>query len=240
MQALEESLSALGYGRILLRNRSSISDLRAFLSRGWKAWPSYSFVVSIAELSSTWERIEQNLRRLIVRCEDRNISFTDDDDFDSFYKLHYVLHQRKGAPLYLPKNQFRRYFEGLKKQGLCRLYHARGQDGRSLATQLVLLGCHPVSHTVCAAAEAEFLNLGTTPFLRWKAFGAVAQLGYQANDLTDAALNTVTRFKSQLGGELEVNFVLTRPDTFRYRIGNIGLSVAKRILGPAYLFLKRR
>jgi len=104
----------------------------------------------------------------------------------------------------------------------------------------VLLGCHPVSHTVCAAAQAEFLKLGTAPFLRWKAFKALAQLGYQANDLTDAALNSVTHFKGQFGGELEVNFVLTRPDTLGYRIGEGCLSVAKRILGPVYLIFKRR
>ncbi len=75
-------------------------------------------------------------------------------------------------------------------------------DGRAAATQLVLLGDHPVTHSVCAGAEPEWQKLGTTPYLRWKVFEQLAELGYAADDLTDAALNPVTRFKSQLGAEL--------------------------------------
>jgi hypothetical protein len=95
----------------------------------------------------------------------------------------------------------------------------------------VLLNDHPVTHTVCAAADQEFLNLGATPFLRWKVFEDLSESGYKANDLTDAALNPVTRFKGQLGGDLESTYVLTSPGTFGYRFGESLRSIYYRSRG---------
>ena len=66
-----------------------------------------------------------------------------------------------------------------------------------------------------AAADPAFLNTGATAFLRWKVFETLSSLGYAANDLTDAALNPVTHFKSQLGGDLELCLVLENPEAPR-------------------------
>jgi hypothetical protein len=87
-----------------------------------------------------------------------------------------------------------------------------------MATQLVLLGPHSVCHTVSAATDKEHLKSGVTAFLRWKAFEHLAALGYAGNDLTDAQLNPVTHFKSQLGGDLHMNLILSRPDGGRFRL----------------------
>ena len=88
-----------------------------------------------------------------------------------------------------------------------------------MAAQLVLTGQQPVSHTVCAGSDAEYLATGANPFLRWKSFEALAALGYTSNDLTGAPFGSeVTRFKSQLGGELVANWQLTRPLTRRYQL----------------------
>jgi hypothetical protein len=81
---------------------------------------------------------------------------------------------------------------------------------------------------VCAAADADFLSLGSTPFLRWMSFQSLSALGYTGNDLTDATLNDVTRFKSQLGGDLVTNWLVSRPQTFRYRIYRKAESVIER------------
>ncbi|MFH1891813.1 MAG: GNAT family N-acetyltransferase [Candidatus Zixiibacteriota bacterium] len=225
MSALEAALARCGYGRVLLHNRSPIADLRPFLAAGWRAEPSYTYVVQIDDLEKLQSRMEQNLRRLINRCESNDITFSDDDDFDSFFRMHEDTHQRKDAPLYLPRSEFRKYFEKLKSQNLCRLYQARTKEGRSIAAQLVLRNEHPVTHTVSAAADQEFLNIGSTPYLRWKAFEDLSAAGYEANDLTDAALNPVTRFKGQLGGDLETTFILTRPDALRFRVGESARSL---------------
>ena len=74
----------------------------------------------------------------------------------------------------------------------------------------MLTGPHPVAHTVCAGADEDYLRLGASGFLRWHGALALARDGYRANDLTDAGLNPVTRFKSQLGGELTATWSVSR------------------------------
>ena len=130
--------------------------------------------------------------------------------------MHEQTVERKGAAYYLPHEAFRRYYQGLRSQNLCQLFHARLPNGHSIAAQLVLLGPHPCAHTVSAAADKEFLNLGANAFLRWKVFEALSRMGYSSNDLTDAALGRVTHFKSQLGGELVMCLALVRPDAVLY------------------------
>jgi hypothetical protein len=243
LQALAEALGGMPYARLRLRARSPLSDIRAFQAAGWRVWPTYTYVVPTADLAAQWERVEQNLRRLIGRCGRQGILFTDDDDFDSFFALHLELHERKGAALYLPRPAFERYFRRLKAAGLCRLFHARLPDGRSIAAQLTLLGPHPVTHTVSAAAHGDYLNLGASAYLRWKAFETLSALGYAANDLTDAPLNPVTHFKSQLGGDLETCFVLGRPERRRVMLAermNAAWRRARRLARAAARRLERR
>jgi hypothetical protein len=218
LSVLEEAIGQTNYGRVVIKGRSTQFDVRVFVDRGWNATPSYTYVVPLKDLPSLWTKVEQNLRRLVTRCGNEGFQVTDDDDFESFYRLHHATHLRKGAPIYLPEVQFRRYFERLKAQDLCRVFHARTSDGRVVASQLVLMGKHPVCHTVSAASDEEFLRTGCTAFLRWKVFEKLSQLGYATTDLTDAKLSPITHFKSQLGGNLETNFVLSLPDRGKFRM----------------------
>lgn len=96
-----------------------------------------------------------------------------------------------------------------------------------------------MSHTVAAAFDAEYMQLGATAFLRWNAFEHLSRLGYEANDLTDATLNPVTHFKSQLGGDLKTNLVLVYPDSLRYKTqatlqstNQAGRRIIKQMLNP--------
>lgn len=241
LAALEAALSGAGFAHTHIRNRHPITDLRVFLDRGWAARPSYSLLMRLDDLAETFTRIEQNQRRLIRRCEEEGAVLSSDDDFDVFYQMHLDTHLRKGAPLYLPEKSFRSYFNDLRSQNLCRLFQVRLKDGTPAACQMVLLGDHSVTHTVTAAAVPDFLRLGTTPFLRWKVCEALAGEGYLGNDLTDASLNEVTRFKAQLGGELVTNFVLSRPDSARYRASRTigkGAGQVRTILGKGFRALR--
>lgn len=231
LQALGAAIARRGYASCVVKSRSTIDDGRVFGQFGWQTWPTYTYVVPLDDLPRQWTLVEQNLRRLVKRAEKENLVFTDDDDFASFYRLHLDTHQRKGAPLYLPEASFRDYFERLRAAGLCHLFHARLPDGRAIASQLVLVGSHPVSHTVSASADAAFQNLGANPFLRWRAFGALAAAGSTANDLTDASLNAVTHFKSQLGGRLELCLAAVAPKTRTASLGNGAEGLARRLLG---------
>lgn len=231
---LAEHLSTRGYGAVVLKSPSSFTDVRPFLERGWSAWPSYTYVVPLDDLARQWERVERNLRRQIKRCEETDgLVFAADDDFASFYRLHETTLTRKRASPYLRKAQFARYFDTLRRQGLARIFHARRPDGMPIATQLVLLGPYATSHTVCAGGDPDHGRSGAQAFLRWKAFEHMSGLGYVANDLTDAALNPVTHFKSQFGGDLEQSFVIEAPQTVRYALVAGAGKAARRGLGLA-------
>lgn len=227
LAALLPALEGAALARLTLKCRSPLADVRPFLQAGWSARPSYTYVVSLADLDAAWKRIEQNLRRLVKRSEQEGLALTEDQDFDSYYRMHRLIHERKGARLYLPQERYRKYVERLHAAGIGRLFHARVADGRSVAAQLVLTGGHPVTHTVSAASDPEFLNLGASAFLRWKVFGELARAGYEGNDLTDAALNPVTHFKAQLGGDLQMCLVLTRPDPRRVRLFDLAAKVRR-------------
>jgi hypothetical protein len=225
--ALAAALEAERYLRVELRTRAPLDDARAFQARGWRAWPSYSYVVPLGDLEAQWARTEHNLRRLVGRSERNGYALEVDGRFAEFYGLHAALHARKRAPLYLPREQFEAFYEALRAQGLARLYHAITPDGRVAASQLVLLG-HPVTHTVAAATDAELAAGGAAAFLRWKAFEHLAADGRLGNDLTDATLNPVTHFKAQLGGELHTALVVARA-TLRDRSADSARAAARRV-----------
>jgi hypothetical protein len=230
--ALADTLGGLGYAKIILKGRHTVSDLRPFLARGWTSSPSYTYIVPLQDLAGQWNRVEQNLRRLVDRCTEQNLTHTDDDDFESFLRLHKLTMTHHETSLYLPDDPFRRWFTTLRKAGLCRLFHARLPDGQSVATQIVLLGDHPVSHTVCAAIDPAHRQIGAAAFLRWRTFQWLALHGKTANDLTDASLNSVTHFKSQLGGDLVTNLVVETRGSLAWR--------AASALGGAYSGLRHR
>ena len=231
LSAIERALTAQRYSRLRIKSRAEISDVRVFQSNGWSAHPGYSYVVDLSDMEAAWARVDKNQRRLIGRCREQGLTAETSDDFDAFYRLHEQTHERKGAALYLPYRAFRGYFEALRSKDLCRLYHARLPDGRVAATQIVLASGHPVTHTVSAAADAEFLNLGASAFLRWSVFEQLVRDGYKGNDLTDAALNPVTHFKSQLGGELRLHFELARPDHVLWRLSDGAAAASSRARG---------
>jgi hypothetical protein len=215
--ALARALEERGYGRLELRSRSPFTDARALQEVGWDVSPSYSYVVPLADLETQWGRVEQNLRRLVERGRQSGLTISVNEDFASFFRLHQATADRKGAPLYLESGPFERYYDLLRAQDLCRLYHARLPDGRVAASQLVLTG-HAVTHTVSAAADPEAQQTGANAFLRWSAFADLAGLGYSGNDLTDASLGPVAHFKSQLGGNLETALVTRRPLSAGFRV----------------------
>jgi hypothetical protein len=215
--ALAEALEGRGHGRLELRSRSPFTDARPLLERGWRVSPSYTYTVPLADLGAQWDRVEQNLRRLVDRGREQGLTLSVNEDFESFFRLHAQTAVRKRAPLYLEAGAFRRYYDDLRAHDLCRLYHARLADGRVAASQLVLTG-HPVTHTVSAAADADLQRTGANAFLRWSAFEDLAALGHVANDLTDASFGPVAHFKGQLGGVLETALVASRPMSARFRL----------------------
>lgn len=229
---LAEELAQRRYLRLDLATRSPVGDMRPLIATGWEVSPSYTYVVPLDNLAQQWHRVDQNLRRLVERGRMQGLAIVADEDFDSFYQLHVGTATRKRGFVYLPEGAFRSLYETLREQSLARLFHARLPDGRIAASQLVLLG-HRVTHTVAAAADPEHQSTGANAFLRWSVFEALASEGFAANDLTDAMVPSVARFKAQLGGELTTYYVARRPATAKYRMQ---MSAYRRVVQPLLRF----
>ncbi|MEA5619325.1 GNAT family N-acetyltransferase [Cronbergia sp. UHCC 0137] len=218
LETLINKLLELPYVYLNLSISHLINDLRPFLKVKWQVFPNYSYIINLEDIGKVWQKIEQNLRRLVERGIKNNLKFTHDDDFDSFYKLHSETYQRKGLKLYLSENQYRKYYQLLQEKNLCQLHQVRLSNGQSIGAFLVLTDYNSHSYTVCAGSDDNYLNLGSSPFLRWKSFEKLAELGYQSNDLRGASLSTVNNFKNQLGGELITNWIVIKPPHFSYII----------------------
>lgn len=218
MEALERGLGRLGHAGVELRCRSPRADLRPLLEQGWSASPSYTYVVDLSDTERLRDRIDPDKRRMADRARERDVEVTEDGDFGSFFRLHRLVVERKGAPIYLPRGRFERYVGELRGRDMLRLYHARLEGGRSVAAALVLASGHPVAHTVSAAADPDHYDTGASSLLRWRTFEELAGDGYAANDLTGAALGTVSRFKREFGSELELNLVLRGGESLLYRM----------------------
>ena len=229
LDALCSFLSRQQVSGITLHCRDGYQDFRPFLDRGWQVAPSYTIVVPTADSSQLWDRFDRNARRLARRAEDAGCTVEPDNDFDFFYRAHEEIHRRKGAPLYLPRASFQRYVDELVAARLGVIFTARLAGGSPAAAQLVLLGKHPCSHTVCAGSHEAHLSTGATYFLRWRAFVELEARGYAMNDLTDASLGPVTKFKEQLGGTLKMNVVLRSRHRASYRVIRRSLAWYKSI-----------
>ncbi len=239
LHALIRALAERRYASVILKGRAPLDDVRPFISNGWEVRPSYTYVVELTDLAAQWGRVEQNLRRLVERGRQQGLLFVEDDDFAGFYALHSATLGRRDVAAYLPRDPFARWFERLHAQKIARLYHARMPDGRIAATQLVLVGAHRVTHTISAAADPALQSSGANPFLRWHAFEALAKEGYTGNDLTDAALNPVTHFKAQFGGNLALTFVAASVPSRAWRVGRAAEQVYRRARGLARHFRDR-
>jgi hypothetical protein len=74
-EALLEKIESLGYAQLRIHSRESLRDVRAPLTRGWQARPSYSYLMRLDDLDEAWKRVEGNFRRLVRRCEAEGMIF---------------------------------------------------------------------------------------------------------------------------------------------------------------------
>lgn len=220
LQVLAADVGARGFGAVTLHSMHAIADVRPFLDAGWTATPRYTYVVQLRDLAAQWERVEENLRRLVRRCQQAGVTVSESDDAEELFRLHVAAVGHHGVQPYLPREPFLSFVGAIRRLGLCRIYLARPPHGPAIAGQLVLTGPFATSHTVVAGADPEHRRSGVSAFLRWTVFEKLAAAGYLGNDLTDAALGSVTHFKAQLGGDLAPSFDLDAPRSTRFRIGS--------------------
>lgn len=213
-RAIESQVHNAGYRRVRFKARPPHIDYRVFLDQGWHAKPVYSYVIDLQDMPQLWQNIDNNLRRLVRRCERENVIFSDEGSCDAFLDMHAETSCRKDAPQYLPREPFRRFIETLRKQGCLTLFQISSAKGVPVATQLVLHGDHTVAHTLSAGSTESDLQSGCNAILRWRVCQWLANRGYRALDLTDAHNITVARFKSQLGAKVQLGLQLELPPSW--------------------------
>lgn len=236
---LESYLRELDLQFIRFKARDVECDYRHFIAKGWQAKPVYSYVVDLRNLDAAWDRIDNNLRRLIRRCDTAGMQFHTNGSFDSFFAMHFDTHKRKGAPLYLPRERFRNFVEEIVNRGQAKLFQVSLETGEPIASQLVLCGHHPVAHTICAGAYEVHQQSGCNALLRWRVCQWLASKGHHAVDLTDAHNPEVAKFKSQLGAELVCAMQVELPPSPAYVAATQSKDITNRVLGKVNQFLGR-
>jgi hypothetical protein len=180
--------------------------------------------------------VERNLRRLVDRCTERRVVLTD-DDIACFLRLHELTMDRHGTAFYLPKPAFQRRFQQRIRvvSAACSTLACR-MDSRLQLN----LSCSGRTPWASAGMDPTHRQLSASAFLHWRVFERLACLGYAANDLTDAALNAVTHFKSQLGGALVLNPVIETAGSATWQAGNAVERLYRHARGGPGLVVHRR
>lgn len=228
VRAILDELEGGQYAFAEIASTYPFNDFRPFLARGWRVWPRYTYIVSIADLDRQWEHVEQNARRLISRCEREGMMLERSDDVDAFYTMNLNTYRRKGVDPYVSREKFAQLYGALAEKQACQIYFAVTREGKRAAGQMALFTRHPATHSWLAGSQPEFLQSGASAFLRWKVFEDLSTRGYQYNDLTDAMNEKVARFKGQFGGRLEPSFVIYKEISSRLRLENRIRSLLQR------------
>jgi len=240
VQQILKELDDKKYGSLEMTNRPTLTDLRAFIWDGWHLGVRYTYQAPLGDLDKLWDGAEQNVRRLIKRCEQTGMQFVANDDFETFYRLHRATCQRKGVSPYLPFEPFQRLYAALRARNCAQIFFACLPDGKPVAAQIVLFSAHPVTHTWAAGSDAQYLESGASAFLRWQVFEVLHQRGFQANDLTDAMNPSVAKFKSQFGGTLVPCFMVAKINSPALRLRTRLAEMSARLVRVATAKFKPR
>jgi hypothetical protein len=209
---LLEFFETSGYRRVRFKSRCANSDFRPVINAGWSVKPVYSYVSDIRDSERQWQSMDRNARRQIQQAKRKKLIFTDTGRFSDFFDMHVRTHRRKGSPIYLPQQSFEEFVASIVGHDIARIFLISSSDGRPLASQLVLFGSGPVAHTLCAGSGDNIDGTGCNAYLRWRVTEWLASKGYRALDLTDAQNESVARFKSQLGADLQLGLEFTSPE----------------------------
>jgi hypothetical protein len=218
LHALSKWFESANLSRVRLKLSPSLTDTRSLLADGWRIRPTYTYVVALADLDALWDRMDRHARRMVARAKENGLFISRNSHPDKLFEFHEDVHKRKGAPLYLPREKFTSFVQRLISEDIASVHHAHLESGEIVASQLVLGAGYSVAHTICAGSAPQHDNSGSNAFLRWEAFRYLAEKGTNFNDLTDAALNTVSRFKASLGADVTLTMVAERPDTSLLRL----------------------
>lgn len=202
-----------------IRMSTEISDIREALSRGWAVGSSFSYVMDISDLESTWKEMDPNRRRLIRRAESNGYVVTSlsslGPDPDRLVAEMIELQRRQMSPYgERPRanvSTWRTLCEGVIGTGSGRLFVACSPDGSPVAFQLTAVW-RDLAGNMITGSDPEHAALGANSLLRWRVCELLHAEGVSRIDLNGARSGEAGRFKASLGAEISERWDLWRPD----------------------------
>lgn len=206
----------------------ALRDVRAWQWAGWQAEPTYTFCVDLSQELA----ISHSVRKHVNKCERNGAQVTESWDLDAFWIMQESTIGRQGVRLGVSRREGSLLATKLHDAGLAFMFTATDADGQPLSSR-VLLGLKGTSTIFdwLAGSDAERLSFGASPWLMTKVAALAARQGYRYWDLCGAQIESVAKFKSELGGELTHGFRLTAPATAVeqiYALGRAAGSAARR------------
>ena len=192
-----------------------LSDVRPWQWAGWRVEPSYTFCVDLSrELA-----ISHSVRKHVNKCERNGAQVSEAWDLEAFWSMQESTLARQGVRLGVTKQEGLLLATRLRDAGLAFMVTANDAEGKPLSSR-ILLGLEGTSTVFdwLAGSDAERLSFGASPWLMTKVAAVAARQGYRYWDLCGAQIESVAKFKGEIGGELAHGFLLTAPPTAAERI----------------------
>ncbi|MHB1097273.1 MAG: GNAT family N-acetyltransferase [Gemmatimonadaceae bacterium] len=209
------TIVAQNYSSVRHVTLPGLCDVRPWQWAGWRAEPSYTFCVDLSQELA----ISHSVRKHVNKCERSGAQVSETWDMDAFWAMQESTIGRQGVRLGVSRREAIVLATRLYGAGLAFMVTANDAEGKPLASR-ILLGVRGTSTLFdwLAGSDAERLSLGASPWLMTRVAALAARRGYRYWDLCGAQIESIARFKSEIGGELTHGFRLNAPATAVERI----------------------
>lgn len=203
---------------IRLINVPTFTDIRPFLWQKWNAKVRYNYQLPLDSEKNIKARFRRNIRKQISKANRNEITITESDDLDEFFRLVRKSYQKHHNQFPIEKKQLVSIFQRLKKKNFVKLYYAI--DGNTITSARIILVGDTIIHDWLAGSDPEYLSNGSTPLLIWHILKTYIQ-EYEYFDFGGATyLPSIIRFKNNFGGNLVPYYLVEnyKPNFLKYLI----------------------
>jgi len=196
-----------------------ITDVRGFLWGGLNARPSYTHLIDLNARQCAHDSKKEALRK----ARHFTLELREEQDINVFLRLQRLTYERQNKQVYAADYLLHSLLERFFEAGCLRQFTAYAQ-GVPVSTHLWLYGA--AEHHVFAwlgANDPEWLPHGISTWCYCQLFRQMHEEGYATLDLCGANVPHLNHYFSTFGGELAINFRITKelPGLLRLLPGGI-------------------
>lgn len=177
---------------------TSLNDVRPFQWSGYRVQPGYTYLVNPATANP-----DADIKRRARRCAEEGFYIKQELNADVFYDLFEGTASRQGIKGKISKNDLQKLFDACNAFA----WGFTAYDSKHVPhASWIQMSCDNVVYNWNAAANAELLSKGGTPFLVVELLKKLAADNCISWDLCGADHPSVARFKGTIGGVLTPYF----------------------------------